>query len=355
MALTADASLTHVPTVAVSFVRLLTDHAVQHGLHVPDLMTEAGLPPDSLRDNDARLDFPAFDRLCRLVAERLADPMLGLHLGRQIKPGHYGSHGFGMISCTTVGELLQHSLRYSGLVMDVCRNELVMGETEVIRYWRSNLPDKAAVGCLQDELNMAAWVTLARWTTGQAEAKPLWVSFRHAAPVDLQEYDALFACPLHFDAAETAIAFDPRWLAQGLPQANPAVRLMMDNLCAQQLARLRAAQEPEWLRDCKQHIVRGFEDGVPELESVAERLGMSGRELQRQLAGRQLNFRDLVDGLRGLLAKDYLRDSRLSLVDVAFLLGFSEQSAFQRAFKRWTGMTPMSFRAMNSRGPTAPG
>jgi hypothetical protein len=182
MSLTADsASL----TVAAHFVRLVAEYAAAQGLSLPLLLAGAGLPPDGLDDPDARLPFRAFDRLCLGAADALADPGLGLRLGRTIKPGHFGPHGFGLISCTTVRELLQHSMRYSGLVMDACRNELVFGDTEVVRYWRSNLPGGAPVGRLQDDLNMAAWVTLARWITGRSDITPRWVSFRHAAPVDV--------------------------------------------------------------------------------------------------------------------------------------------------------------------------
>lgn len=340
----------HVASVTVHFVRLLTDYCEQRDISARRLFAAVGLDVAVLEQADARLPFTSFARMCDDAAAQLGDGFLGLHLGQAIRPGHFGPHGFTLISCSTVREQLERSLRYSGLVFDACRNEFEERGDEVIRHWRSRLPGGASPGRLQDELNMAAWITLARWFTAVPDARPNWIAFRHPRPHDTREYEALFRCPLRFAADDTAVAFDRRYAELPLAQADPEIRAMMDALCERSLQRLEDGQ-PAWLVDCRRALVASFADGEPVLAAVAARIGLTPRALRYRLEQRGASFRALVESVRQELAHSYLADPSLSLVGIAYLLGFSDQSAFQRSFKRWTGSTPGDYR----RSPTAPG
>lgn len=331
-------------SVASHFVRLLTDHAVAQGLPAADLLRATGLADFPLDDNERRLPFSDFRHLCDCASELLHDPDLGLHAGASVRPGHLGSHGYVLMSCSNGRELLERSLRYSSLVIDACRNEVEERDGLCIRYWRSNLPGGAPAGRIQDDMNMAVWISMARWVGARPDHRPSWVSFRHAEPADTSEYQRLFGCPLIFDAADTAVAFPASLLDQPLPQGNAAVRQMLDALCERLLAQLADQAEPSWLGACRRAISQALQQGVPEPVQVAASLDLSEAELRQRLASRGLSFRALVDDLRQQLGLGYIRDPGLSLVDIAYLLGFSEQSAFQRAFKRWTGRTPGEYR-----------
>ena len=118
---------------------------------------------------------------------------------------------------------------------------------------------------------------------------------------------------------------------------------MMDRLAAHKMESLRLSDDP--LNAARQLIVKQLEDDGVELAGIAAQLNLSTRSLQRLLQEQGLSFTQLVDGVRRELAERYLADATLDLTDIAFLLGFSEQSAFQRAFKRWMGKTPAAFRA----------
>lgn len=142
------------------------------------------------------------------------------------------------------------------------------------------------------------WITLARWLIGRPDIRPAWVAFRHAQPDDIREYQALFQCPLHFGAADTALAFDERYLDLSLPQANSQVRGMMDALCERLLQQLGSLVEPDWLLACRRAILKSFEAGVPELPQIAAALQMTPRLLRQRLSGSGINFRRLVDALR---------------------------------------------------------
>jgi len=327
------------------FVRLVTDYVARRGVTADALVAGAALDERyDLSVDGARMAFSDFARLCDHAAEALHDPNFGLHVGQSVKAGHLGSEGVSLMSCTTVREMVERSTRYSTLVFDACRNEFIERDDECVRYWHSNLPGGASPGRLQDEMNLALWITLARWLTGRPDLALRWVSFRHPRPADVREHEALFRCPVQFGAEATALAFDTRYLELPLPQANVAVRRVMDALCERLLAEYGSITDPPWLAACRGAILRSFERGVPSLTSVASAVELGPSQLRAYLAMHGLTFRGLVDDLRRQLALGYVRDPAFKLVEIASLLGFSEQSAFQRAFKRWAGMTPGHYR-----------
>lgn len=326
-------------TVAIHYVRLLTDHCSLNGLAPQRLLAEVGLPDTVLDDLDARLPFADFTKMMICAADWLQDPNLGLHLGQAFRPGYLGVQGIALLACPTVRDLVPRMVRYAALIHNACSDEVEERDGQWILHWRSNLPGNADPGRHHVELNFASIAVTARWLTGVQQA-PSWVSFRHCPPATTHEHEALFACPLRFGAEQNAIAYPIGFLDLALLQSNPPVLRMMDMLSEQMLQKLHESAEPGWLRQCKQVIVDSLREGTPELRRIAAALGLTPRDLRRQLADCEHNFRDLVDELRRELATHYVEDAALPLADVASLLGFSEQSAFQRAFRRWTGEAP---------------
>lgn len=331
-------------TVAVHFLRLLTDYAERQGLPTDALLAEQGLPMSIFDDPNGRVAYKIFDALCETTARRLNEDNLGLKLGKHIRPGHLGSHGLALMSCATVRDLIEQSARYSALTIDAGHNIFELRDREYVRVWRSNLPHGRSLGRIQDELQQSIAVHLCQYLANRSDLKPAWVAFMHPRPVDTSVHEAVFGCPVRFNAEESAIAVDATLVDLPLPHANEQVRRIMADLCTQLLKQLGNALEPSWLAIARRTVLDSFQRGFPELADVASATGLSEQELKDKLAERGLSFRAFIDDLRQALAVGYMRDPSLSLVDVAYLLGFSEQSAFQRAFKRWTGQTPGDYR-----------
>ncbi|MBH1964295.1 MAG: AraC family transcriptional regulator [Comamonadaceae bacterium] len=332
-------------SVAVHFFQLLADYTERKGLAMPVLLARAGLPTSAARgDANGRVPFDVFRALCDAAAELLCDPSLGLHLGASIRPGHLGSHGYALMNCTDALDLARQSARYSALTIDACCNVIEQRGDEFVRTIHSNLPGNAPLGRICEDLQHAIAITFGRWITNREDATPLWASFRYPQPDDLAEYEALFRCPLRFGEDTQAIAFDARIASLPLPHADPQVRRMMEDLCAKLMQQLASAFEPAWLELARRATLDAFRSGGPEPNRIAAAIGVTPDDFKALLAQHDLSFRSFVDDLRQAMALSYIRDTRLSLVDIAFLLGFSEQSAFQRAFKRWTGETPGQWR-----------
>lgn len=241
-------------------------------------------------------------------------------------------------------ELMEQTARYSVLTMDAGHNVFELRRNEYIRYRRSNLPDGASLGWLQEDLQNASGITLARWFGSREDFNPNWVSFRHGKPNNLAEYEKLFRCPMHFNASETAMSFDPEYVRLPLPHVDPQLNRVRDDLCSPLLTQLGDAVEPAWLSIARRTALESFRHGVPDIKIVAAATGLAEAQLNERLAERGLSFRGFIDDLRQAMAVGYMRNHGFTLVDVAYLLGFSEQGSFQRAFKRWIGKTPGDYR-----------
>lgn len=330
----------------LSYVKLVTEYCQQQGLDSADLFCAAGLPrlPDDSGGEPERIPFRQFMALCECAAMLLQDDALGLKLGRAIKPGYYGIHGHAVMSARTLGECLDRSERFHRLVHDGGCNLVARRGDQVIMSYHSNIPELDDLGRLQNDLSLAAWISFARWL-GCITDYPLdWVSFTHDQPMNADLYGEIFECPVQFGTAQNAIAFPAHFLALPNPQTNPVILRIMDDLSERALLILQPIHGPDWLHRARHLISQSLHLGLPSLDQLATQLAMTPRQLRQELKKHNLLFTSLLEETRKHLAQGYLRDPELSYADIAFMLGFSEQSAFNRAFRRWTHSTPSQYR-----------
>jgi AraC-like DNA-binding protein len=338
-------------TVAMHYVRLVTDYCGRHGVPSVRLLAPLGRDVAMLEDREARLPYAEFHALLEEASRILSDANLGLHVGVSAQPGYYGPYGFTLMTCRTTRDLLARSVRYSALVSDAYRIEVEQRTDEVIRYWKSNLPDPTLPGRLHEQLNLAAWITMARWVTALPDLAPRWIACRHRpAPDDERAYESVLRCRVMFGAPDTAVGFDPRQLDLPLSQADREVQRMMEAVCLRIEQRLGTTVEPPWMAACRAEIVTSLANGEPVPEDIAAATELTVVELKQRLAARGTSLRELIGNVRRELAMSYVHDPSLTFIDIACMLGFSEQSAFQRAFKRWTGQTPGEYRRRLSGG-----
>ena len=193
---------------------------------------------------------------------------------------------------------------------------------------------------LANECALAATVSALRQIGGPTVA-PSEVSFRHLAPSSTGEHWAFFGCPVRFGEPANSLRFDRATL-------DIRSRLADEGLSAYLLATLDDLHRTEQAATTVDRVYRtvtdSLPDGLPAKADVARRLGMSERTLHRRLAEEQASFREVTKRARQHVAESLLGDNRTSLAEVAFLTGFADQSAFQRAFKSWTGQTPVGYR-----------
>ena len=293
------------------------------------------LPPELRQavEDHARLPLATLDRLWDAYCAASGDPLAGLRLGLELQAGHLDCVGMLLASCDTLGEALEQLVEVAPIVGEggdfVIEND---GDLATVHY----RPHLALRQAERVEAALAGLLRLSIWATGDA-FRPAGLHLSHQPLGAPGEYRALLRIPLTFGAPDNALMFDASQLGLPLIQANGTLRAHLRQLTDRMLAELGQAS----LAAEVQRLVRTNPRWGK--ERVAERLNLSGRHLNRRLAEEGTSFKLLRDSCLHGIAVERLRGGT-SLRDVAEALGFSDESAFAKAFRRWTGLTPARFR-----------
>ena len=246
--------------------------------------------------------------------------------------------GYAWLASHTLRDALNRFVRYLRIVSEkifLSLEEDTKGLTLVLSYKILGMRVPAQI-----DMGMAMSIHICRLNLGE-NLKPTAVSFMHAEPSCAGEYLALFRAPVKFSAERDSITFSLKDVDRYLMGTNPQLARLNDQVMIEYLAKL---DKDDIVNRVAAVIVDMLPSGGVADEKVAEALSMSVRSLQRRLKEVGTTFRTILDTTRSDLASTYVRDPDIELAEVAFLLGFSDQSAFSRAFKRWTGIPPIEAR-----------
>jgi AraC-like DNA-binding protein len=321
--------------------RAMLDACARLGLDTGQILEAARLDPIVLRDPDSRIRVEQVESLWRKAYELSNDPNLALHAIEVLPFGAYRVIDFLASSAPTIGAALAKVAEYFPLINSVVRLPYLVGDRAVT--FGVEAPSRpSTITRPYAEYTLAAVFLRTRMITNQRFSL-MEVKFSHARPADISEHERIFECPVRFcaDTCQLVIArevWDMPRIGGGDPDLfcvlETHARMLLDQLPTTPdiVGRLRGAIEAE---------LRG---GNPQLESIARRLAMSPRTLQRRLSDHGVHFNDVLDAMRFQAAKSYLAQGDIAASEVAYLLGFVEQSSFNRAFKRWSGQTPTEYR-----------
>jgi AraC-like DNA-binding protein len=297
------------------------------------------LTPEMLADAEARVS-PAQFCVAWAEAVRLSgDATLALGIAAATPPGAFGIVEYVCRSAPTLRGALTQWVRYLGILDDAVEVGLVdAGPRCALRV----VAESEAPAPASHELCFALVVRHARSLLRDA-FRVAEVRFAHrASAAQVARHRAYFAGPVRFGARHTELVFERDVLDAPLATADPNLLAIL--LPAAEAQRGRPARHP-WVTDQVRRALRtALSHADAQLEAVARRLGLTGRSLQRRLRDEGTAFQTVRDEMRRELAERYLAQG-MSLAEISFLLGFSEPSAFFRAFKRWTGLTPFERRA----------
>jgi len=326
-------------SVSAAYVQALLDTAVARGAVRETLLSRAGLGEAQLADPAWRLDLPGLLRLFDLARAQNGDALVGLHMGMQVRPRSFSALGYAAMSCRKLGEAMALIPRYESLVYDGGHTTITARAGLVRLAWRSGLQDGARMQPVNEAI-VAGWVSFGRWITGvRGELRE--ACFQHPRPAGSAEYEQFFGCTPHFDAADNAISFEPRLLELPLMQHDDQLRDLMEQQAREKLREVRGhALRPRVAAAIRQCLPQQ----APVAAGIARMLGLSERTLRRHLQAEGASFADVVSTVRQELALHYLADAGLGLMEIALLLGYSEQSSFTAAFKSWTGLPPGEYR-----------
>jgi AraC-like DNA-binding protein len=318
-----------------------------HGLDAVGIAQHAGFDLVAIAAPGERIEIDKIDAMLRVAIPLIGNPTFGLHAARCWHPSELGVLGYAWLSSSTLRTGLERAARYSRLVGE-------RGATEVedtrqglkVRFGanRGN-PAVVPVAAVVVDIAMAVLLDLCRMNAG-ATLRPVAAGLRRRKPELGDAYERFFGCPVQFGADENTFVLSAKDADRPLPSANRQLAAVFDKLLTDELARL---DKSDVVSRCRAAVLGHLPSGEGTAEDTAKQLHMSPRTLQRKLAEANTTYLQLVDDTRKDLALRYIEDPRRSVTDITFSLGFSQPSAFTRAFKRWTGLSPSDYR---TRAPT---
>lgn len=310
------------------------------GVDWQQALGEVGLTQDELRDEAHRVSHERVIRLWQRAVEVTGNPDFGLTVSAMIPPGQFGVVEYAFRKSASVLDGFERVCRYFRIHHDVARWNLARDGGRVVL--EHSLPGARTLPRAACDFVLCNFVRVCADATGKT-IKPSEVWLDYAEPDDTGMLRERFGDNLRFDTGRRALVYTEDAAAAPLTTAEPQLCSILDAHARELLASLPTISSfGDRVREILSEQLNG---GNPTAQETARSLKMSVRTLHRRLADEDTSHKQLLAELRRELATRYLRDRGIAISEVAFLLGFSEPSAFHRAFRRWTGTTPAEFRA----------
>jgi len=287
---------------------------------------------------DSRVSLESAHSMLDRGVERLQDENLGLRLGRSMSLGTGGVFDYSVRTAGTVGESLAVASRYSRLLSDSFRISFeVRGDQAMVQ-----LEDETDWPRSASDFSMSALYKLHMAEFVGGHNLQCW--FAYPEPKDTSTHHRAFGrAKLRFDAPFHGFVFDAAAMSAPIPGRDATLHSVLCSRADSLMADLAAARH--LTATVRRLVAKEISSGEPSAERVARSLNMSRRTLSRRLERERTTFLAEVDAVRREVALDRVRDARLPLSEVSFLSGFSHVESFHRAFKRWTGQTPLAYRS----------
>lgn len=332
-------------TISISFVEEALFEARQRGFDVAALLRDAGLNPAWLATTQARVLPEQYGALWHVLAAALDDEFFGM----DAHPMRYGSFALmchAVLGSHNLGHALERALRFLSLVLDDVRGTLVVDSpaAKIQLHDRRVRPRLFAHGTL-----FVILYGLACWLTGR-RLPLLAVNFTQVAPDNLAEYHLVFGQDINFEQSMSFLALDEKVLSLPIIRDAPTLTEFLRKAPANFLVKYR--NEEGYAARIRKILVTTPFDQWPIFEEMAGQLRTTESTLRRRLEREGISFQSVKDDLRRDLAIDLLGGTTVPVEEIALKLGFKENSAFYRAFKKWTGLSPGSYRASAHQNPT---
>jgi len=290
-------------------------------------------------DPDARVTIQQSRAFWREAKRATGDACLGFAMGRAIMPANLHAVGYAILASRTLLDGLDRLARYdrmltTGLDLRVDKNSDSI-EVSIFEVHAHTMPQEGIDASFCVVMNMCRAVT-------EASFSPIAVSMSRAEPPCAASLAEFFGCPIRYGAVRNTLAIDRAAATRTLPRQNPSVARANDEVVHDYLARF---DHDDILLRVRLELMDLLPRGTPTRAQVAQSLHLSERTLQRRLAAEGCTFRELLADTRRELALSYINQRHHSVLEVGFLLGFTDPSNFARAFRAWTGKSPTDYRA----------
>lgn len=330
--------------VGMPIVRNTVLAAGTNAKDVAEICGDIGIAVEDLEMADRRL---SLEQCCAGIVTSIrvsGDEFLGLHLGERTNVSALGLAGLIIGSSKNGLEVLQCAQEFSQAFtnmqtfhVDIAGDE-VRFDSDAVQVWVDRSPRTAAHVI---ETSFSSVVHQLELLT-RKYIRPMRVSFRHARPAETSEYERIFRCRPDFGQDVNRMVFSASELRAPIIGHNKPLNDMLKAMYDEQMR--KHIEGAAFTEKVKQVMLGNMQVTFPPLEVIAELLRMTPRTLQRKLSQEGTTFRAVTDAVKQELAENLLANPDLTIADIAYKLGYFEPTSFQRAFRQWTGSTPMEYR-----------
>ena len=324
-------------TTIVSIASVLGQLLDHYGLDKFAIAKQAGIDMEVAYQPNDRVNASMLQKVWKISLQQTQDENMGITYAKLIQPASLCGLGLAWITSDTLKDSINRLVRFQSAITtaaDFSLNEL-HDCYQIVMCSKLKHPVTVSV-----DAGVATLFHMCRITFGP-DLKVERVVIAHDKPENTEKFDDFFGVKVEFGGSENQLIFTKNTFERKLVSANPDLARMSDTVVIEYLKKFDKSNLSMQVRA---RIIEELNNGVPNQEKIASSLNMSLRNLQRKLKNEKTNFKTLLDEIRSELSKQYLRGSDRSIIEVGFLLGFSEPSNFARAFRRWTGVSPHEYR-----------
>ena len=328
---------------SVNVILPLLEYLENEGFDLRALLDRVGIPESALEDTRTRLPKQIFQALWQAASEATGDPAIALRVSTMVKPNRLGIIGYLASASESRRNAFELVKGLTPLLWEDVECDLESGSE--VAFIRCSTGSDPQASRFTMEYAIGLTVTMSR-VLGGGHSDPLEARFSYSAPAYADEYERILRLPIRFDAGEDGVLLPISMMDSSNPSADAALRQLLERYAADQLAKIpTGARFSRRIRAC---ILSMLPLGGLTSDTVAARFSISNRTLRRRLQKEATSYQEILDDVRAELARHYLTKEKREIDEVAFLLGFSDPSAFTKAFRRWTGQTPADFARANS-------
>ncbi len=328
-------------TIAIELLEAVVEYLESRGVRLGELWKRYDTSLDILQDQQF-VPFELLSDAFALGERATGDTSLGLHVGENVSARHWGQLGYLILSGEDGFEGINYIQRFARLITNAMESTFAMEGNHLVCFFRMFPEHYSRHTC---EFFISAIFSLGKFMSeGRFAFKE--IHFTYPLESRYENYEKVLGCRCLFEQPENKILVERNRLAFTSTFRDPRLKKVLEQHAVSVLQHLGTGDD--LVRDVTAYVMDSLPNGAPSLKQVCEHFSMSERSLQRSLAKHSLSYQELVDRLRADLAKTYIEND-YNFLDIALLLGYSEQSAFHRAFKRWTGLPPAKYKKQQAK------
>ncbi|WP_223787307.1 AraC family transcriptional regulator [Marinicella meishanensis] len=324
-------------TISVIFLNALIQYLYKHQVDVDDFLIKHSTSLQVIEDVNTRIPINTYRDLYHDAAEILNEDLLGFNIGKSIKPRFLGVLGFAMITAKNLYEAMNLHLRFNNVIGTYADSEIITGKNHVEIIYRDS---NSSYSQIINEKSITSWIAFGRQIIGN-EYSPIVINFRFPNNGFKETYQNYFQCKVNFNASESSIVIDKNLLELPNIEYEPLSHNVLKNKVSEDSNKIHA--KDAFFKQLDLIVINQLKYGEPNLEDLSKRLKVNQDQIQKKLKNYDLTYSAYLESLRKNLSLRYIKNKNMSMCEIAFSLGFAEQSSFTRAFRRWFGMSPTSY------------